>query len=165
MNISIEKAASYLAPKKGITLSTHQIGLLMRTARNESHGLETDGLSALVESIQGLSFVQEVTDDGSTLCSGIRTFTLEELANLEADGDVVAIVPTFVPLNLNWPAIPLTVVGRSRDLRCAGLFRFGRTTSQTFSWILHVLWHRLPCPGKLVAIISDDDQALESASR
>jgi hypothetical protein len=57
--------------------------MLMRPGGNERHVLETDELMALMESIHGLSYVQEITENGVTFRSGIGTFTPEEFRNLE----------------------------------------------------------------------------------
>jgi hypothetical protein len=139
MNASKEKMAGDLALEKGVELSTYQISVLMRAGRIERHLRETDELTKLKEPIHSLSFLQESTEDGTTFRSGIGTFTQEELSNLEQYGDVVAIKPTFVPLNLNWSGIPLTVVGRERKIHCAGLFLCAWTPAETFNWILHLL--------------------------
>jgi hypothetical protein len=39
-------------------------------------------------------------------------------------GDVVGIDATFLPVNLNWSVIPLTVIGRGREIRSGGLVLF-----------------------------------------
>jgi hypothetical protein len=163
MNCNPEKVAAYLARDKGIQLSSHQISLLMHPNHQQRQSLESDELHEFMDQIHGRSFLQESEEDNQIFRTGIATFTQEELTNLEQYGDVVAIDPTFVPLNLNWSVIPLTVIGRSREIHCGGLILCARTSAQTFHWILQLLVHSLPCANILRTIISDDDTALDSA--
>jgi hypothetical protein len=72
--------------------------------------------------------------------------------------------PTFVPLNLNWSVIPLTVVGLEREIHCASLFLCARTTAETFNWILHLFVVVLPCTSVCVET-ADNHLARESSTR
>jgi hypothetical protein len=161
--LSPQRVAIFLAEEKQIRLSSHQISAVMRRSREEDHVLESDELIDFITRVGGFYAVQEFEEEGIVVRSAVATFTPEEQSNLERFGDVVGIDPTFAPTSLNWSLVPITVVGQSREIHCAGLIFCARTTAETFNWILHLLAHVLPSSAKLETIISDDDQALDSA--
>jgi hypothetical protein len=156
--------AIWLRKNKGVSLSTKQVRALVHS-RDPSVGrlTETVELQRYMNTIQGLSYVMEEEWEGKRMRTAIATFTKDELRNLEDFGDVIAIDPTFLPLNLNWNVIPLTVVGRGREIRSAGLIMSVSTVENVFKWILTLLVDVLPCKDILKSIVSDDDHGLRAA--
>jgi hypothetical protein len=157
-------AVDYLESEQNTTLTSPQVRLIWaQKHKHTARTTETFDLEAEMRRTEGFSAVMEVQVGEVKHRSAIATFTPTELENLANFGDVIAIDPTFLPLYLGWSVIPLTVIGKAREIRSAGLIMSATTDANVFEWILHMLTHDLPCKEILVTIISDDDRGLNSA--
>jgi hypothetical protein len=158
------RLAIWIRNNKGISLSTQQVRNLVyiRNTERDMH-VETIELENYMASIGGKSFVMEEEREGKTVRTAIATFTRPELENLADFGDLVAIDPTFTPLTLNWNVIPITVVGKGREIRSGGIVMSLSTVGNMFHWILTLLTDVLPCREKIRSIVSDEDKGLSSA--
>jgi hypothetical protein len=74
-----------------------------------------------MQSTGGQHFVPQNDRDVVAIHTAVVTFMRQEIQNLADFGDLVAIDPTFPPLCLGWNVIPLTVVGRDREVPLGGL--------------------------------------------
>jgi hypothetical protein len=70
-----------------------------------------------MQAIGGQCYIREEDWDGVMARTAVATFAREEMQNPTDFGDLVAIDPTFTPLNLSWNVIPITVIGRDREIR------------------------------------------------
>jgi hypothetical protein len=162
--ISPTKIAMWLKRETRIRLSVWQVrNVVYNQGPIESAHSETLELETCMRKINGASYVLEEERDEVHVRTAIATFTKDELQNLSEFGDVIALDATFVPLKLNWNVIPITVVGRGREIRSGGLVMCVSVNANVFEWILKLLTERLPCREQIKTIISDDDVALRSA--
>lgn len=100
--------AIWLRRNKGISLSTQQVrNLVYGHGSAQYHNSESVELEEYMKSIDGICYVKEEMRDGIPIRTAVATFTMDEMRNLTDFGDVIAIDPTFIPLNLNWNVIPL----------------------------------------------------------
>jgi hypothetical protein len=163
MHCRPEPMADSLREDRHVQLSSYQVSAIMYHDRAPRVRAKTEELREFVAAIGGECFFQDRADDGQVLRSAVVSFTPAESRNLEEYGDIVAIDPTFVALNLNWSVIPLTLIGRHRELHSGGVVFCATTSAEVFTWILCLLVHPLPCRERLKTIISDDDQGLDAA--
>lgn len=86
-----------------------------------------------------------------------------EINNLNQYGQVIWIDPTFCKIESPWKIIPLTVLGRYKELLPAGIAFVESNDSETFQFIIQVLKCELPSGKEFVTLVSDDDSGIGKA--
>jgi hypothetical protein len=153
--------ASLLKKRHKIALSSYQVREILRQDR--SMETETVELEAYLNTHRGAVMFQEHVEGDLTVRTAAATFDEMELENLRLYGDVISIDPTFMQSSLEWAVIPLTVVGRNREIHSGGIVFTSSCTADVFVWILSLIMERLPCRKIVKTIISDDDPGLDGA--
>lgn len=162
-NVQMPQILSLIKCETGLQLSSQQVRSLCKKAETERHVSETDALKEMMEKDGGSCYTLETAVDDTIYRIACGAFTQEELQNLSQYGDFVSIDPTFAPLTSEWNIIPLTLIGKNRQLLSGGLIFASNTKAETFIWILQLLLEVLPTKDKLKTLCSDDDSGLGSA--
>ena len=87
----------------------------------------------------------------------------KEMENLNEFGDLIFIDPTFSRLYGNWRIIPITLIGKNRELKPGGIVLSENLKKMTFVFILNVLKNNLPSGSKFVTLATDDDIGVQGA--
>jgi hypothetical protein len=152
-----------LRKNRGISLSVPQLrSLVYDHDPSLSRDAETQELEAYMQAIASQCYIREEYRDGVIARTAVATFTQEEMQNLTDFGDIVAIDPTFTPLNLSHKVIHITAIGRDREIRSGGLVMSVTAGEFVFRWILDLLTEAMPCGDIIRTIVSDDDVSLRA---
>lgn len=163
-NINSTKISEFLFYDKNINITATQVSSITAPKIQKEQNLETDLLINKMENEKGSYFVFPPEEIGKTnYRRGVATFTQEEKKNLQNFGDFVCIDPTYRGLKNNWTMIPISLIGRNRELRSGGIVFCSNVTSDIFKWIMKLLAYKLPSSNMIKTICSDDDLMLNSA--
>ena len=177
VNIDSTKISEFLYKEKSIKLTSKQVTYLIRKDKNKQIECETNELIKKIVNEKGLYKIFpeefESEEEESLPLSdlheqihyrrAIASFTEEELRNLNEFGDFVCLDPTYPSLTNNWTTIPISVVGKGRELHSGGVIFCSNVFSEIYQWIIKLLVYELPCSNIIKTICSDDDTVLESA--
>lgn len=165
VNVNNQHIAAFLEIISGIELSSRQISSIVNSQKMDSNmKAESEILKENVISNGGQVFCLDIkTDPNNIFRLAIATFTKDELINLRNFGDFISLDPTYASLSSQWTIIPISVVGRRRELRSGGCVFASSVTSDVYEFILNLLIHRLPCQSLIRTICSDDDIVLEAS--
>ena len=161
--VQIPEILAVIKCQTGLQLSSQQVRSLCKQSSKDRNASETEELRLMMEQDGGLFYSLEVREEDKICRIGCAAFTEQELENLRNYGDFVSIDPTFAPLTTDWSIIPVTVVGKSRELCSGGLIFASNLKAETFIWILQMLLEQLPTKDSLRTLCSDDDSGLGSA--
>ena len=152
----------FLSESKGILLSGFQIRSIVKQEVRDDNVAESDELKNFMRD-KGIVECLEHREGETVYRRAVASFTHEELKNLARFGDFVSIDPSFCALSTYWTMIPITLVGKSRELRSGGCIFCSSATTEVFEWSIQLLLHKLPCKDVIRTICSDDDQTLDAA--
>ena len=165
VNVNNQHIAAFVKKISGIELSSRQISSIVNSpVVSDNMKAESEVLKENVLNNGGTSFCLDAKENtGKTYRLAIATFTKIEMENLHKFGDFISIDPTYVPLSSQWTLVPISVVGRCRELRSGGCIFASSITIDVYQFILDLLINRLPCQGIIRTICSDDDIVLDAA--
>lgn len=162
-NVQMPQILSVIKCETGLQLSSQQVRSLCKETAARRNVSETEALKSMMEEQSGAWYALEVREENSRTRIACAAFTQEELHNLAEYGDFVSVDPTFAPLTSDWTIIPLTLVGKNRQLLSGGLIFASNTKAEVFMWVLQLLLEVLPTKDVLRTLCSDDDSGLGSA--
>jgi hypothetical protein len=140
------------------SLTTSQLAKITRKPHIENFTLESDSLLQLMESLNGYAYICEEELDDISNRIAVLTFTQEEYSNIKKYGDVLFIDSTFLPLNLDWQVLPLTVVTEFKTIECAGILFAAVVTTEVIIWLFTKLCEIPEFHNSFRTLTTDDDQ-------
>jgi hypothetical protein len=140
------------------SLTTSQLARITRKPQIENFTLESDSLLQLMETLNSYAYIFEEEVEGVFNRIAVLTFTPEEYSNIKKYGDVLFIDSTFLPLNLDWQVLPLTVITEYKTIECAGILFSAVVTTELIIWLFTKLCENPEFHIRFRTLISDDDQ-------
>ena len=144
-------------------LTSQQLRVVISKSTEESDMSESEALIAYVRASGGVTYSLEYEDELAIHRRAVACFSKRELEFLSLFGDFISVDPTFTNMSSGWNLIPVTLIGRNREILSGGIVMCNSVTSEVFEWLLRLLCEVLPCKERVVTICSDDDVALQAA--
>ena len=162
--VTVSVILDIIREQTGTSITKEQLRQVCKWRSKGDDRLESQDLIDYMEKSGGKAYIlEDRNEEGDITRHAVATFSQSEMKALSEFGDMVVIDPTFTSLSSNWNLIPMTVVGRNREILSAGLVLCASVNSVVFQWILEMVCDRLPCKNAIKTLCSDDDVALESA--